>query len=134
MDFKRYVDAQIPYLSHGRDYTGCDCWGLVFLFYRDELGIDLPSWSAAYEDANRLPIERITERGDCFAAWQLVEGRPDPGACGLFEVGGLFHVGICADRFGRQMLHIMRNRNITIEHINSAAWKSRFRGWYTYAE
>lgn len=134
MNFNRFTDAAIPYVSHGRSYDGCDCWGLVYLFYRDELGITLPSWSAEYEDADELPIGQITERADCFSGWELVAGKPSIGAVGLFEVSGNFHVGICADKFGRQMLHIMKNRNVTIENINSVAWKSRFRGWYRYAK
>lgn len=31
----------IPYQLHGRDFSGCDCWGLVIIFYKEELGITL---------------------------------------------------------------------------------------------
>ena len=24
----------IPYQLHGRNFDGCDCWGLVLLFYK----------------------------------------------------------------------------------------------------
>ncbi|MET3611736.1 cell wall-associated NlpC family hydrolase [Rhizobium aquaticum] len=36
----------IPYIAHGRDYSGADCWGIVFLFYRDVLGLQIPAYSA----------------------------------------------------------------------------------------
>ena len=32
--------------------TGCDCWGLVCLIYRRELGIALPQYADLYRDAN----------------------------------------------------------------------------------
>lgn len=33
---------KIPYKHMGYDYSGADCYGLLYLFYRDELGITLP--------------------------------------------------------------------------------------------
>ncbi len=36
----------IPYIEHGRDYSGADCWGIVFLFYRDILKRPIPSYVA----------------------------------------------------------------------------------------
>ena len=35
----------IPYIPHGRDYDGADCWGIVYLFYRDVLGIEIPTYT-----------------------------------------------------------------------------------------
>jgi cell wall-associated NlpC family hydrolase len=32
---------KIPYLYNGRDFSGCDCYGLVILYFKNELGIDL---------------------------------------------------------------------------------------------
>ncbi len=32
----------IKYRLGGREVTGLDCWGLVRMVYRDELGIDIP--------------------------------------------------------------------------------------------
>lgn len=32
----------IPFVSKGRSYDGADCWGLLWLWYRDMMGIALP--------------------------------------------------------------------------------------------
>jgi cell wall-associated NlpC family hydrolase len=34
----------IPYRDGGRDYNGIDCWGLIYLVYRDILHIELPTY------------------------------------------------------------------------------------------
>lgn len=31
----------VPYLPGGGDWSGCDCWGLVELWYRERFGIEL---------------------------------------------------------------------------------------------
>jgi murein DD-endopeptidase len=42
----------IPYVAHGRDYAGADCWGLLYLFYRDVLGVQIPSYVAEMAKAS----------------------------------------------------------------------------------
>ena len=35
----------IPYIAHGRGYDGADCWGIVYLFYRDVLKTPIPDYT-----------------------------------------------------------------------------------------
>ena len=54
-DYKRYL--QIPYKPLGRDWNGCDCWGLLCLIAKEEYTIALPD-----DRLHRvLPPERIGE-------------------------------------------------------------------------
>lgn len=41
MDTERYL--RIPFAERGAGWDGCNCWGLVVLAYREELGIALPA-------------------------------------------------------------------------------------------
>lgn len=38
--FEKYLS--IPYRAGGRDWSGCDCYGLVRLILKEEKGIELP--------------------------------------------------------------------------------------------
>jgi len=49
----------IPFIEHGRLYSGCDCAGLVLLFYRDFLKINLEDFVDYVSTNDRTNSERI---------------------------------------------------------------------------
>ena len=56
MNFDKFM--RIPFKSQGRDYNGCDCWGLLRLVYEDHLNIVLRSYDEVpaenFEDIAKL--------------------------------------------------------------------------------
>lgn len=48
----------IPYKPAGRDYSGCDCYGLIYLFYRDFLNKDIKKFDI-YDDCKIIQISNI---------------------------------------------------------------------------
>lgn len=47
---KDYIEyLTIPYLHQGRTIKGADCFGLLRLFYKNELNIDLPDFTEDYD-------------------------------------------------------------------------------------
>jgi cell wall-associated NlpC family hydrolase len=41
-DFSKYIN--IKYKHKGRDFTGCDCFGLIYIIYKQERNIELPNY------------------------------------------------------------------------------------------
>lgn len=48
MDLISYL--KIPYLHKGRDSKGVDCFGLLLMFYKNELGVELPDYEEDYAE------------------------------------------------------------------------------------
>ena len=43
MNFEKYIN--LPYKHKGRDFSGIDCWGLVYLVYKEEKNILIPNFT-----------------------------------------------------------------------------------------
>lgn len=97
------ADAYIglPWLPKGDTAHGVSCWGLVVLFYREQLGIALPNYPHAPDalPAIRAEIERAIDSGH----WQLVgmpqdgdvvtmSRRDAPHHLGVFVAGRVLHI------------------------------------------
>ena len=104
----------VPFQSKGRNETGCDCWGLVCLIYRRELGIALPEYADLYRDANETlsvckGFESHTE--DHFEQVPALLNRDLD--CVVVRMRGLpMHVGVyCGKVDGRpSMIHTTQAR------------------------
>lgn len=101
IDWDRYVG--IPWRFGGRDFDGLDCWGLIWLFYRTELGLEIPSYDDAYQrESGARDIGALI--GTQLPGWRKVED-PALGDVALINrAGASCHVGIIAP--GRRLLHV----------------------------
>ena len=127
MDFARYIG--VPFVPLGRDMTGCDCWGLVRLFYQNELNIELPSY--VYDESfNPEELNELAEKEK--AAWAKVPlGEEKVGDVILLRLLNP-HVGIVLKR--GTMVHIEKGIDSCVEKYNSSLWKKRIRGIYRYGK
>ena len=123
----------VPFINKGRDWSGWDCWGAVFLFHRDVLCDPVPSYTDDYQDAGESPASR---RGlhDLIASqmktWRRVD-RPEPGDGVLLNIGGRpIHVGLALG--GGLMLHTERKINTVVERLASPMWARRVEGFYRH--
>ena len=127
MNFSWYVDQNIPFAEKGRDIAGVDCWGLVRLFYKRELNIDLPVFLESYRNTKDVAIAaKILEQKEM--SW-LEAAEPKSGDVVLCRMRSRpMHVGIY--KHPGLMLHIEKNQSPTIEPLGSLKWCNRVLGIY----
>lgn len=126
MKYDKYIG--IPYLINGRDSAGLDCWGLVRLYYSQELNIDLPAYSSLYNDPADQSIR--TEISSQLDNWEPLEAPALNSVC-LFNIyGEPAHVGIYIGN--NKFLHARQGSDSVIESLDNPKWKSRFIGCFNY--
>jgi cell wall-associated NlpC family hydrolase len=131
----RYVG--LPFKSLGRERDGVDCWGLVHLVYREQLGREVPSYSADYADAFDLEEVAALVRGEMISRWREVpRGAERIGDVILLRLRGQpSHTGIVVDTeaAGRWFLHARERVHSCLERYDTMRWEKRVLGFYRYA-
>jgi len=119
-----------PFKEKGRGHDGCDCWGLVQLIYKEQLGIDLPGYEDVYETTNDREILAKTIRDERNNNWIA----PDTGK--EFDViiinmrGVPMHVGIVTK--SGHMIHCAKDVGTCVEKYDSMRWKNKVIGFARY--
>lgn len=124
MEVGEYIG--IPYRVHGRDRTGCDCWGLARLVLGERRGVWLPSFAGDYggtDFAHRHELARLIDVRRPLVAVSPVSA-PEVGDIVLMRLGGQpCHVGLVTGP-GR-MLHIEQDLAAIIERYDGHQWGRR---------
>lgn len=119
----------IPYVEHGRDYAGADCWGIVYLFYRDVLDRAIPAYSAEMyaRDFHHRDIGALIERERALH-WMQVTA-PDHGDVALMRTGRAeSHVGIYVA--GGRILHSEGEPGSCIVRADDMRMRTRLVGYF----
>ncbi len=129
MSLDKYIG--IPFKERESSFNGCDCWGLVRLFYENEFNTLLPDFSSEYintMDTINIPRLAITES----KRWQQAN-TPMFGDVLLYKIYNLpLHVGIYIDK--KRMLHVMKGIDSGLERHDSIMWTSRLEGVFRYGK
>ncbi len=93
-DLSRY--CAIKFTEKGEGWHGCDCWGLVRLFYQEELGIELDDFRNLYSGVRDMAsILAIAE--EQRKKWRKVFGERQVGDVVEIPLGKRnYHVGVIA--------------------------------------
>ena len=124
-----YID--IAFKPDGRDRSGCDCYGLICLIYRERLGIILPDYAGIFTDQSFATLKKVARvMAEGREKWQKVD-TPKPYDMVMLRTGEYqWHVGIVIDR--SRMLHVMAGIESVVEPYTGLHWKNRvveFRRW-----
>jgi cell wall-associated NlpC family hydrolase len=119
----------IPFVNHGRDLTGCDCWGLARLVWREITGKELPDYVISCMDTLRIS-EQIDND---LPKWERVSGEPPVPSIVLIKFdfehpGRCNHIGVYVGN--GMFIHTRRFTGSCKERIDSLHWKSRIEGFY----
>lgn len=123
----------IPYQVKARSETAVDCWGLLCMFYKNELGIDLPQYTVQYDTATPEGFKQLAEvvaTGRLDSEWEKVTELAF-GDVLLFRVQGLpIHCGVFLET--DEFLHAFHGRNSCVERLSSITWAKRLDGAYRW--
>lgn len=128
MEFNTYIG--LPYLAGGRTREGVDCYGLVRLFYLEQLSIGLPLCAGLAGQADPVAAARAIqmERDASF----IESNSPQDGDVILSRNGVLpVHLGIFHG--GNRILHISSELQYSAsERIDSIKWTKKIVGYYRF--
>ena len=119
----------VPFVDGGRDLAGFDCWGAIWLAYR-ERGIKLPS----YGEVSALDLRRVAreiEGGQ--EAWRPVK-TPREFDVVLLRIQSrawVGHVGLMVD--GRRMLHTEKASAAVVVPLDHYTVRTRVAGFRRFA-
>jgi cell wall-associated NlpC family hydrolase len=121
----------IPFKNHGRDLSGCDCYGLARLVWQELTGNELPDYVISCMDSlaiNNKANKEIQEH------WLRCVGEPKTPSIVAIKFNfnhpdWVTHFGVY---IGNGMfIHTRKGTNSCKERIDSLHWKSRIEGFYT---
>ena len=114
---------RIPYVDHGRDWTGCDCWGLVRMVRHALRGDLMPSYGAIDpQDKPALTDAAGKVMGEGFRPCE-----PRLGAIATVWRGALcLHVGIVVEVDGRLAV-LETGRRIGVRWLRLADFRQVYR-------
>lgn len=129
--FDRFVG--IPYVDKGRSLEGFDCWGCLWLVFRDLRGIELPSHSGSYVTAaDHAEVARLI--AGHVGSWDQVPRGAERTFDGVLIREGRFarHIGVVT-KHGR-LLHVLEGETSRIEPYHSGRLEKRVVAFYRYRD
>jgi cell wall-associated NlpC family hydrolase len=121
--------SKIPFSEKGRNFSGCNCHGLVQVIYSVNLNVQLPAYHDEYDTLeDREELSRLVEQGK--VDWREVES-PEPYDLILFRLRSMpTHLGVYIGK--GKFIHCMRDSGTSVEKLNSIVWKERVVGYYRH--
>ena len=119
----------IPFTSHGRSFSGVDCYGLLFLVYQNELAIDLPPYTSSYAcaDEHSEVAALINDAQAPQSPWFQRHGAAQPFDVLLYRHGRYAsHIGIALG--SGLLLHVQSSDQSKIERQETPRLKTRLTG------
>jgi len=120
----------IPFKEKGRDFSGCDCWGLGMLIMRRERGIILPGYEEFYERTTDKATLKAVIAEQRQERWTEVE-KPQAFDFILLKIDSVpMHVGVVTKP--GKMIHCAKGTNTVHESYLTMRWEKNIMGFFRY--
>ncbi len=131
MDYFSVADKLlgVPYKHNGRSKKGVDCWGLIYLFFK-EIGYDLPRGDGFRVEENwykknpKRYINGIRSLGDEVGSFVNLQPLDLP-YFNLYK-NVITHTGVMLD--DEKFLHVLINKEVRIDTMRRRFWKAKYKG------
>lgn len=124
MEFSEFVDRalDVPFVEKGRSFGGWDCWGLIYVAYRELYGIELPRYTGDYGSTRRREELQVLIKTKMVGTW-VPRDPHEIGDVALVQMlGRNCHMGLMLQKM--LMLHVQDGVNATVEQIDRAPWRA----------
>jgi len=123
---------EIPFVDGGRDFGGCDCWGLVCLVFRVEFHIDLPDYFISALDS--MSIDGAVQAAKSSGHWVRLDA-PETPCVAVMRADPdnprrECHIGAYVGRQG--ILHALEKSGVQLTKPTDIAWARRIGGYYQW--
>lgn len=123
----------IPYLKGGRNIKGVDCYGLVKLYYKNILDIDIPETKIMPEQSRRIMINYLNELAINWDTHQEPKKHDVVAFCYDPKHPKIVtHFGIMIDN--KKVLHCLGKINSHIDDIDSPRIKPFIKAFHTWQQ
>lgn len=118
----------IPFVDNGRSMSGCDCGGLAWLVFKQELGRELDCFISPYTALHAISAGKNLR----YAIGEFFAPAISPRPLNLAVFGrtfGDYHVGVFIDN-GRNILHCKEGYAAKIQRLGDMDCRNDYRGAY----
>ncbi len=128
----KYNNINFPalYISNGRDFNGCDCYGLVRLILKNEFNKELPLLLNEYANSGDISItSKVMDKYLPILSGKQIDTPSVGDVCVFRYKGSPCHLGLYIGN--NKVLHILRKTGFSVcERLNSPFLKGRLEGFY----
>lgn len=125
----------IPYKAGGREREeGLDCWGLVRLIYKEQLGLDLPIHPGIVKDGHLEVPRGVSEQ--CLHGWDQIEKPFELCGIGMSQRAQyIHHAGVWTSADGGRIIHCWDGFPVVADTLKGLMFKGlrviKFLSWHT---
>ena len=120
----------IPFVSQGRSFRGCDCYGLVKLYYKEVLNIELPETVITAEQPRRTFANYLNEISKNWTSTIPSKNAVVAMAVNAEHPSLITHFAVMID--DKRFIDIRENMSSYLTSIDDKKIKNQIKGFYKW--